>query len=174
MACLAIWIDGMGKYHNIRVMKHIKQFVIIGILIWGMALSAEEQEKTSEDYINQLGTTDQNVKVEAIRALGERKEEKAVPSLIKILKEDQSMNLRRNAAISLALIGKPGETTDALLAVIKDSGQPVLQYTAVLALVVINDEDKKADVKGAIQWVSENTTDEKLMDLSVKMLKRFQ
>ncbi len=135
-------------------------------LFSGLPLFAQ---KTTDQYIADLQSEESAVQIESCRKLGEKKEEKAVGELVKLAQSSKDRGVVFQAVTALGQIGKAGVSTDALLDIGRKSAMSEVQYAALLGLVNLRDEKKAGDISSLCQWIQENSTDDVLKDLAVKV-----
>ena len=126
-------------------------------------------EKTPDEYIADLKSDNSALTVEALKALGQKKEEKAISEIIPLLEKKDSPTVQFQAAIALGEIGKAGSSTAALIKLARESVRSEIQYASLVSLAAIKDADKKSEVQELLSWISANTKDDLLKDLASKL-----
>ncbi len=89
----------------------MKKILIALVAVFAMVtlLNAQEaqkeQRKSTNEYIADLSGNDENNIIRAADWLGNEKEEKAIPQLQKLIKEDTRYRVRLHSSMALGYIG---------------------------------------------------------------------
>lgn len=107
------------------------------------------------------------------RCAAEKKDEKAVPDLIQLVKRSERSEVLAEALYALAAIGENRASTDAL---IEKSGDPALtpaeRYIVVAALVALRNDTKKEQILNLLGQVEQSDkSDDILKDLATRLKK---
>jgi HEAT repeat protein len=138
--------------------------VSIALFVAGPLLA----EKSAEQYIADLSSTDPAVQMDACRALGTAGSEAAVSPLINLLANTTDEHVAASAAAALGAIGKKEMASAALAKAAGQTETPVVQYAALLGLANIKDDAQKAATLQAISAAAESD-DEFLKDLAAHL-----
>ncbi|MCB1318464.1 MAG: HEAT repeat domain-containing protein, partial [Leptospiraceae bacterium] len=88
---------------------------------------------------------------------------------IQLLQNSGDKNVAATAAAALGAIGKAGPATQALLQAANESNDSRVQYAAILALANLNDGDNKDAILSALDHVQNNSGDDMVKDVAVKL-----
>jgi len=125
------------------LISFVSVFMLISFLNAQDAAKKEEKPKTTKEYINDLGSTDENAIVKACDYLGQKEEKDAIPKLLPLLKDSgKSAQVRMWSAIALGLIGDE-KTLDPLAESVQKDSSADVRYSAILAMSRIGVKDKK-------------------------------
>lgn len=151
------------------MMKRLALVLIFAVPASGIFAAAAGQLKSTEQYLQDLSSSDPAAQMEAVVVLGEKKEEKAVPGLIKLLNGNPEIAVQANA--SLAQIGKK-DAAPAVLKAALESTDTNVQYAALLAGLVLRSND--AEIVSTASTIESSTQDPYLKDLASKIVKKLK
>ena len=141
-----------------------KALLVLITLFFSFSTLLAAEEKSTDGYIADLDPAkEEKVIVTAADWLGEKKEKKAITSLVKLL-EDERENVRLHAVMALGYIGKEDGVEAINARLIKDESVEV-RYAAVLATMRIGSK-KSLD---AWKEAREKETDPFIKDFLAKM-----
>lgn len=152
------------------------------LLTLSLPLLAEEEEATestklsTEDYRTVLVSGTDAEKMEALKHFAAKKDENEIPAIITLMTETENPRLASEAAITLGVIGKPGESTQALKKRIESTENGDIVYASVLAIFNIHRKDEKRDpeAEAALKYAFENRRqDPFVVDMLEKLKEKF-
>jgi HEAT repeat protein len=126
-------------------------------------------EKSVDEYIADLQSSDAAVQIQACRSLGAAKAEGATGALAQLLLNSSDDRVAAHAAAALGAIGKKGEASAALVQAAGSSNRPAVQYASLLALANIDDDDREEDLERLLDAVSQSDADALNRDLAEKL-----
>lgn len=129
-------------------------------------------DKSPEQYISDLKGGSEEAQVEACKGLGRAKAKQAVPDLITALGSKSTL-IQSSAAAALGAIGEKGDSTTAVLKLATDTKDPVVRYSALASLMSLVEDEKKAEIKDAMNAQAENP-DDLLSDLATKLAAKLE
>jgi hypothetical protein len=99
-----------------------------------------------------------------------KKDQKAVPDLIQVLKNQDQADVLNEVLIALAVIGETGDSTAALIAKAGDNSlKPADHYVVIATLAALRTDEKKAEILSILTSVEESASDELLKHLAGKL-----
>lgn len=107
------------------------------------------------------------------RCAAEKKDEKAVPGLINLVKHTDRSDVLAEALYSLAAIGEKSASTDALIEKSADPNlRPAERYIVVAAIVALRNDSKKEQILNLLSEVEKSDkSDDLLKDLATRLKK---
>lgn len=109
--------------------------------------------------------------IRGAKCAAEKKDEKAVPDLIHVLKNQDQPSVLTEVLIALAVIGETGETTSALMEKAGDTSlKPADRYIVVATLVALRTDAQKAQIQSLLSDLEgSDASDALLKDLASKL-----
>lgn len=109
--------------------------------------------------------------IRGAKCAAEKKDEKAVPDLIHVLKNQDQPSVLTEVLIALAAIGETGETTSALMEKAGDTSlKPADRYIVVATLVALRTDAQKAQIQSLLSDLEgSDASDALLKDLASKL-----
>jgi hypothetical protein len=109
--------------------------------------------------------------IRGAKCAAEKKDEKAVPDLIHVLKNQDQPSVLTEVLIALARIGETGETTSALMEKAGDTSlKPADRYIVVATLVALRTDAQKAQIQSLLSDLEgSDASDALLKDLASKL-----
>lgn len=109
--------------------------------------------------------------IRGAKCAAEKKDEKAVPDLIQVLKNQDQPSVLTEVLIALAVIGETGETTSALMEKAGDTSlKPADRYIVVATLVALRTDAQKAQIQSLLSDLEgSDASDALLKDLASKL-----
>lgn len=109
--------------------------------------------------------------IRGAKCAAEKKDEKAVPDLIHVLKNQDQPSVLTEVLIALAVIGETGETTSALMEKAGDTSlRPADRYIVVATLVALRTDAQKAQIQSLLSDLEgSDASDALLKDLASKL-----
>ena len=109
--------------------------------------------------------------IRGAKCAAEKKDEKAVPDLIHVLKNQDQPSVLTEVLIALAVIGETGETTSALMEKAGDTSlKPADRYIVVATLVALRTDAQKAQIQSLLSDLEGcDASDALLKDLASKL-----
>ncbi len=133
------------------------------------APAEQKKAKTSQEYIADLGSKDENTAIEAANWIGKEGEKSAIPELMKTLKNDDRPRVRMFAAVALGLMADESSVDALDEALLNDSSADV-RYASILAVSRIGSK-KSID---ALKAAKEKETDPYIKDYMEKMEAKYK
>jgi HEAT repeat protein len=131
----------------------------------------EEKSKSTEEYIADLSSKDEDTICTAANWLGKEEEEAAMPKLIDLLQNDKRSKVRVYSVIALGLIKEKGALEALEGAALNDQNADV-RYSAVLAIVRIGSDEKRTlDV---LEKVKNTDSDPYIKDFLDKLWEKYK
>jgi hypothetical protein len=163
-------------------MKIFKISTAVLLFTLAMPVFAEEEEATqkasisTEDYKTILVSGTDAEKTQALKHFAEKKDKSQIPAIITLLNESENPAIASEAAITLGVIGKSGESTTALKKKIESTENGDIVYACVLAIFNIHRKDEKRDpeAEAALRFALENRRqDPFVVDILEKLKSKF-
>lgn len=109
--------------------------------------------------------------IRGAKCAAEKKDEKAVPDLIHVLKNQDQPSVLTEVLIALAVIGETGETTSALMEKAGDTSlKPADRYIVVATLVALRTDAQKAQIQSLLSDLEgSDASDALLKNLASKL-----
>lgn len=109
--------------------------------------------------------------IRGAKCAAEKKDEKAVPDLIHVLKNQDQPSVLTEVLIALAVIGETGETTSALMEKAGDTSlKPADRYIVVATLVALRTDAQKAQIQSLLSDLEGSAASDALLkDLASKL-----
>ena len=130
-------------------------------------------EKSADQYIQDLNSSDPAVQMQACRALGAAKATAATGALTDLLQNSTDEHVAATAAAALGAIGEKGAPALALATAAGEHESTVVRYAALVGLLQIGDDAQKAAARTAAEQASQSS-DALLKDLAMRIQARFQ
>jgi HEAT repeat protein len=130
-----------------------------------------EKEKTVQEYIKDLDSSNEDVVVEAEKKIGEKKEESATAKLLVLCKGDKRDRVRMYAAVALGIIADK-KTAEPLSEMMLSELNADVRYAQVLAISRIGIDSKKA--ADNLMAVKNKESDPFIKDFVTKMEEKFK
>ena len=123
--------------------KQLTHFLFLGLfLILSVSLNAQSVS------INNLDSSDEQVVISTIQELGKQKNKQAIPSLIKLAKENKSIKVQIASISALGnMPNQNGEPTNSLAQIIQTTNNNEIVYAALLAMANLKDIKNENIVK---------------------------
>jgi HEAT repeat protein len=128
-----------------------------------------KKDKTAQEYIADLSSSNEDTAVEAANWLGQKEEKAAVPELVKTVKNDGRPRVRMFAVVALGLIADEGSVEALNETLLNDSSADV-RYSAILAISRIG-STKSIDT---LKQAREKETDPYIKDYIEKMAAKVE
>jgi HEAT repeat protein len=128
-----------------KILSLLLVFMLAGVLLYA------QEEKTAEDYVNDLSSNNPSLIVEACNWLGENNNKDGVEKMIDLLSHEND-EVRMWSAANLGLLGEDTAFDPILDSLVRESNSDV-RYTMVLSLTRIGvtteeQKDKINELKG--------------------------
>lgn len=109
--------------------------------------------------------------IRGAKCAAEKKDKKAVPDLIHVLKTQNQPTVLTEVLVALAAIGETGETTTVLLEKAGDTGlKPADRYVVVATLVALRTDADKEKIRSLLSDIEgSESSDALLKDLAAKL-----
>ncbi len=150
-------------------MKKILSVLFMLFLVATMLHAQEEEEKTTEDYVNDLSSSNPSVIINACNWLGENGKKDGNDKMVDLLTHENE-EVRMWAAANLGLTGEDGDIEKFLRRIVNEESSNV-RYAMVLAITrigVSNEEDK-----ARISELKDLETDPIVKDYITKMDEKY-
>lgn len=163
----------MRKNMKRNLTNYTKICGMLSLLLLNSSLYAGE-DKTINDYINDLNSGDSYLQQEACRYLGNEKKNSAVETLIFLLEEQTTdVLVQIEAAWALSMIGKEAGVSDILLSTAQSNRSTAVRYAAFLALIKLDDKEKTGEIRELVIEM-ESSGDIYLRDIAKKLRSKFE
>jgi len=120
-----------------------------------------------------LKTVSSADRIVRIRKAAEEKDKEAISALMDLIKTEKETSVRMNAYRALGAIGEKGkenEVTALLAEKVKTESEPVLQYSAVVAILALSGDDNIKTVAEAVEHANKFPADANVKDLTDKVI----
>jgi len=131
---------------------------IFAIALIALTTGIFAAEKSNEDNIKDLKSSDTSVVIEAERYLGDKKVKDAVDPLLEVLANHENANVRAHAATALGRIEDKKAVKPLRMAVENDASKDVV-YSALVGLFNLKDFDNEHTTK-ALDYADANHRDD--------------
>ena len=154
---------------KIKLTKRVATLCSLILFMGGQAVFAE---KSVTDYINDLGSKEDQLVIVACQKLAEKKSKESIDALIKILREHKNVRVRIAAASSIGNMGEKGHTTDALKEAVTNDESNDVVYASLLAMGNLKDSENPS-IKEALEYCEKNKTDDPFIKDIVVRVRKF-
>jgi HEAT repeat protein len=132
-----------------------------------------EKEKTVQEYIKDLDSSNEDAVVEAEKKIGEKKEESATAKLLILCKGDKRDRVRMYAAVALGIIADK-KTAEPLSGMVLNELNADVRYAQVLAISRIGADEAPKKITDNLAAAGSKESDPFIKDFLVKMEEKFK
>jgi len=146
---------------------------IFAIALIALTTGIFAADKSNEDYIKDLKSSDTSVVIDAERYLGGEKVKEAVDPLLEVLANHENANVRAHAATALGRIEDKKAVKPLRMAVENDSSKDVV-YSALVALLNLKDYENEHTIKALDYADAHHRDDPFIADVVDRLRKKIK
>ena len=148
----------------------MKKIAILSTIALAFTFSSTAADKSNEEYINDLTSSDQALVNSACLHLGKEEEKKAIDEIINVIKTSPNTGTKVSCIDALSKMGEKGKPTTSLKEVVETDKDNSVVYSALLAILNLKDFEN-VDADTALDYASENKHDDDLIKDVVRRIK---
>ena len=150
----------------------MKKIAILSTIALAFTFSSTAADKSNEDYINDLTSSDQALVNSACLHLGKEEEKKAIDEIINAIKTSTNDTGTKVSCIdALSKMDEKGKPTTSLKEVVETDKDNSVVYSALLAILNLKDFENQ-DAEAALDYADTNKPDDALIKDVVRRIKK--